>query len=138
MSSAQISPSSLLMNPAEVNPLASPGYQQTVNKNLEQTNKAIEQIKTDTVTLSQEAIARSMEVNTSDDTTGKKSVTQVNGAIQSTQQQFITKTGSNSNNDNAPSPDQVSISREAYVKLSLFNAISDLAELSASEKLKLT
>ena len=79
MASVQISNNSL-MNPADVNPLAHPSYQQPMQKNKEQNNKAVEQIKTDTVTISQEAIAKSSNLKESAEASDEKATNEIKGS----------------------------------------------------------
>lgn len=143
MSSVQISPNSVMSKPAEVNPLALPAYQQSVSKINEQNNKSFAQVKTDSVIISQEAIAKSLELLSSEGPSDKNPISQINGSAQSNQYQFITKlSDSISPNGGSSSSDEVSISSEAYIKSSLSQVLSELFlsrnnQESAFEKLKL-
>jgi hypothetical protein len=133
MASVQISPNSVLSNPADVNPLAYPSYQHPIQKIKEQNNKAIEQIKTDTVTISQEAIAKSLALNPLDLTSTNNTASQVTRSSQITQPQFITKSNATTASDASLSIDEVTISSEALIKSTLLKALSDAVKKSQPE-----
>jgi hypothetical protein len=141
MSTVQISPNSLLMNAADVNPLAHPAYQNPLHKTKELNNKTIEQIKTDTVTISEEALAKSLEPFSSAGASDKKAADEVKVSSTVAQSQSQAKTEVTSKNDTAPSVDQVTISKEASLKSALLQSIEEAANVitleSAYEKLGL-
>jgi hypothetical protein len=133
MATVQISPNSLLMNPADVNPLAHPAYQNPPHKIKELNNKAVEQIKTDTVTISQEAIAKSLELSSSEEASDKKGASEIKDTTQVPQLQSQVKTDDSSKNNAALFTDQVTISKEASLKSALFQSIAEAASSSNLE-----
>ena len=130
MASVQISNNSL-MNPADVNPLAHPSYQQPMQKNKEQNNKAVEQIKTDTVTISQEAIAKYSNLKesaeASDEKSDEKATNEIKGSSLSSLLKFLTKSDTSSKIDDASAIDQVTISAVALLKSLILKALSESA-----------
>jgi hypothetical protein len=133
MASVQISPNSVLLNPADVNPLAYPSYQHSIQKIKELNNKAIEQIRTDTVTISQEAIAKSLALNSLDWTSANNTASEIKRSSQATQPQFITKSDAVSTSDASLSIDQVTISSEALIKSTLLKDLSEAVNSSKPE-----
>lgn len=133
MSAVQISLNSVLLNPADVNPLASPAYQHPIHNIKELNNKANDQIKTDTVTISQEAVAKSVELKTSEETSNKKVTNAIKESSQSTQLQLVAKSDVTSKEDSASSIDQLTISSEASLKSSILKALSEAAMINNPE-----
>jgi hypothetical protein len=113
------------MNPADVNPLAHPSYQQPIQKNKEQNNKAVEQIKTDTVTISQEAIAKSFNLKESAEASDEKVTNEIKGSSLSSLLKFLTKSDTSGKLDTASAIDQVTISGVALLKSLILKALSE-------------
>ncbi|GAM07739.1 hypothetical protein OR1_00007 [Geobacter sp. OR-1] len=142
MSTVQISYNSMLMKPEDVNPLAQPAYLNPSQKAKENDAKAIEQIKTDTVTISQEALTRSRAAQLSEQSSDKKAPTEIKGySTSSAQPQDVVKSDSTDTGDRPSNVDRLTISSEAMRKSSILKALSVLANSnnpeSAYEKLRL-
>jgi hypothetical protein len=125
MSTVQFTPNSVLQNPADINPLANPAYQNPVQKIKELDNKTLKEIKTDTVTISQEAIAKSSETNLPIVTSDEKNAESVKA--QSIHSQLITKSDLSDKESAALAIDEVSISSAALIKSTIFSALSNSA-----------
>jgi hypothetical protein len=141
MATVQISPNSILLSAADVNPLAHPAYQNPSLRIKELNNKAVEQIKTDTVTISQEAIAKSLELSLSEEASGKKGSNEIKDAPKVNQPKSQVSPDVTGKNNSESSMDQVTISKEASLKSALFRSIAEAASVgnpqSSYEKLRL-
>ncbi len=133
MSSVQISPNSVLMSPPDVNPLANPSYQHPIHKIKELNSKAIEQLKTDTVTISQEAVAKSVELNSTEGSPREKASSEIIASSQSTQLPSRSLSDTTINDTASSSTDQVTISSEASMKSSILIALTEAASLNKPE-----
>jgi hypothetical protein len=102
-----------------------------MQKNKEQNNKAVEQIKTDTVTISQEAIAKSLNLKesaeASDEKSDEKATNEIKGSSLSSLLKFLTKSDTSSKIDDASAIDQVTISAVALLKSLILKALSESA-----------
>lgn len=133
MSTVQISYNSVLMKPKDINPLAHPAYLNPAQKNREQNDKTIEQRRTDTITLSREAITKSQSPQVPEPTPGNKSAPGINASPASSRPQFAPSRDTTGTGYTSSSVDQLTLSSEALIKSSLFKALSQLAGTSRTD-----
>lgn len=133
MSTVQLSYNSVLMKPEDINPLAHPAHLNPAQKSRQQNNKTIEQRRTDTITLSREAIEKSQSPQVPVPTSGNKTAPGIKASPATSRPQPALSRDTSGTSDTSSPVDQLTLSSEALFKSSLFKALSQLGSTSRAD-----